>query len=87
MAEDQSLEEKKIDAILAIFQLFEKDYNNLLDAVISMATAAKIKSSTPLIGIKAILDEKEPEPKPEPDPENYGPEPMHYPDTEKKENG
>lgn len=70
MAEDQSLEEKKIDAILAIFQLSEKDYNDLLDAIILVATAAKRKTSTSLIGIKAILNEKEPEPDPQAEKEN-----------------
>jgi anthranilate phosphoribosyltransferase len=59
---DENLNQKKENAILAISQLAEKDYNDLLDAVILVANVAKKKTSAELIGIKTIINEREPDP-------------------------
>lgn len=62
----EDLAQKKENAILAIFQHSENDFNLAMDAVISIANAAKRKTSADIIGVQAILKEKEPETEPEP---------------------
>lgn len=66
----EDLSQKKENAILTITQLADADFNGLLDAIVLIATAAKRKTSIGQIGVRAIMNEKEPEPEPKPEPES-----------------
>ena len=64
--ENSDISKKKNEAIFTISQINEADFNRLLDAVILIANAAKIKTSLRQIGLNALLNEEEPDPGPKP---------------------
>lgn len=68
----EDLAQKKENAILSILQHYENDFNLAMNAVISIANAAKRKTSADIIGVQAILKEKEPETEPEPNTKSKG---------------